>query len=1268
MREMEVMQSFLRESIARDTLAAEIVDLKAEISNLERENKKLVETVKAAPSETVQDEDADALAEIREQLEAAKASHESAVKELKSTHMEEVETLETELENYRRRSSRLEGVETKIGAVQQALEESKSLASQNEKDLQQELQEKEQDRGQLAAVVEELRQEIDRCQLKLDEDATAQIKEKEEANHAAETLRKELEEVKADSAAAVAKFEKEVTQLSEELADERQRNVFSTAEDDAARELRETSAQKVEELELSLTTTKQASKQLQEDRDAERQRAEALSAQVSSEKEEASKRVEQLQEELAAERQRAEDIAAQASTEKAEAVKDIQQAWIESHKREIEELRKSAEESEEGRKRLQAEIDDIRAQDVERSEKNSAELKSSTSVIEQLKSEAEKLSTSHVAELETQAQRVKDSETLLEDLRKQVKDLTKARELEKSNYEDSSKQNQQLNEDLRHEAAELVKTRDAEQATRDESNQSMQQVVEDLQNQLQKLQYDGSDGQAVVGELQTQLVELQQTKADLEAKYKQDLQNLQSTIDTLKSDSQSLEEMRSQALAQKDQESQSMNVVVQELQSKVVELQQQLEDVKHSKEQSMRHMDDVITSLREETRAVKEKSAAQVMEKDNEKDELRKVLEKLQQKIAEHQQSAEDSKVRSETESTEVGKVLEGLQNEVQVLQHKLHDEQAAGEAAAEQRGEIQQKFDSLQSQHEQLQAAHTSSEQQLPELQQLKSSRDDIQEQLEELQSRYDAAASLKQEQQLKMDELSAQIVEANEAKFSAESACSNAQDELRSLQKVLDTFAQDGGEKDTRHANELAKLKKELEQSRDSSLQSLKDSYIAELETLRQKLTTEHGQLTADLRKKLDSLLEEKHILEEKLGDIAMQHNRELEEETEKHEATYKELHGSFTQLKEAQSRSGAVAEEQQKSIRAELQSAMEELKREHAQRISALTNEHASILKEMMNKQSEQLEEIEAAATKRAQDHVAERERAHEAAVAALKAEHTSAQQSIVAEKEQSNQAAVAALNADHASRHEAAIAALHDEHTAIREAALAALRADLSESHDTATDTRAAQDTTAADAIPGSRSLQNRHSLDSFEVPSVLSTPKNDGITAKGLSHIFVHLSDESEEEASYASDDIRSLSPTPPGKHARSETSLRDQFQLRKDNASLSAMLQAAQNEIASLKSVTAGAEGAYALPQTQSDTATGSATSRGGSASTDDDQSSFIGGSTMSLEGTMESLRVQTEQLLELNDDFIAEQRRWSKRLRRDNSTHARSSPLRAAS
>jgi hypothetical protein len=54
----------------------------------------------------------------------------------------------------------------------------------------------------------------------------------------------------------------------------------------------------------------------------------------------------------------------------------------------------------------------------------------------------------------------------------------------------------------------------------------------------------------------------------------------------------------------------------------------------------------------------------------------------------------------------------------------------------------------------------------------------------------------------------------------------------------------------------------------------------------------------------------------------------------------------------------------------------------------------------------------------------------------------------------------------------------------------------------------------------------------------------------------------------------------------------------------------------------------------------------------------------------LSLEGTLESLRVQAEQLLEVQDDIMAENRRFSRKLamRSQRNSPMKSSPLRAAS
>ena len=63
--------------------------------------------------------------------------------------------------------------------------------------------------------------------------------------------------------------------------------------------------------------------------------------------------------------------------------------------------------------------------------------------------------------------------------------------------------------------------------------------------------------------------------------------------------------------------------------------------------------------------------------------------------------------------------------------------------------------------------------------------------------------------------------------------------------------------------------------------------------IDDLRESLTAESGLSAGNLQQRLEALTEEKDILEKKLGDGGMRHNRELEEESQKHEAacrTYK------------------------------------------------------------------------------------------------------------------------------------------------------------------------------------------------------------------------------------------------------------------------------------------------------------------------------------------------------------------------------------------
>lgn len=290
--------------------------------------------------------------------------------------------------------------------------------------------------------------------------------------------------------------------------------------------------------------------------------------------------------------------------------------------------------------------------------------------------------------------------------------------------------------------------------------------------------------------------------------------------------------------------------------------------------------------------------------------------------------------------------------------------------------------------------------------------------------------------------------------------------------------------------------------------------------------------------------------------------------------------------------------------------------------------------------------------------------------------MKSEHARAIRVNSAEIEHAHHAALALLAADHASKTEAVSSALHQEHEAIREGSLLTLRADL-------VDVRATEAGMSSSEISerGATGRERRHSqdlqfLNTLEVPFTLTTPKNDGIPARGLSHVFVHLADGSRDDntlqpstpLAHAMEYEHSFSPTPAyprdGNRAGAEPS--DQHRLRKDNASLNALLKAARDEIAALKCASPGSHstGKFAIVEDFTEHTRRDSTPL----NEDQDHAMIDSFMSMSLEGTMESLRVQTEQLLELNDDFLAEQQRWSRRLQRKDSTQQRNTSLEVAS
>ena len=94
--------------------------------------------------------------------------------------------------------------------MQAALEASRDQYSSNEELMKAQLDEKEADRLELGRVVQELQEEIDRCQLKLDKEAKEQAREKKIAQEAAALLELELEKVKAEAAGKDEELESEI--------------------------------------------------------------------------------------------------------------------------------------------------------------------------------------------------------------------------------------------------------------------------------------------------------------------------------------------------------------------------------------------------------------------------------------------------------------------------------------------------------------------------------------------------------------------------------------------------------------------------------------------------------------------------------------------------------------------------------------------------------------------------------------------------------------------------------------------------------------------------------------------------------------------------------------------------------------------------------------------------------------------------------------------------------------------------------------------------
>ncbi|KAI6983207.1 hypothetical protein KC355_g10879 [Hortaea werneckii] len=739
-----------------------------------------------------------------------------------------------------------------------------------------------------------------------------------------------------------------------------------------------------------------------------------------------------------------------------------------------------------------------------------------------------------------------------------------------------------------------------------------------------------------------------------------------------------MQQTHADALGSKDEEAKALNATIEELQSNSSILQQKLEDVARSKNEQEKQLQETIESLRQEASALQERAEEQAAAKEKESADLTKVVEELQAKVHEHQQVAEEAKRKADEAVSGNTTVIEALQNQVQAAQQQVHDVQSARE-------EAESKLQSVNEAHEKLLG------------------------QIEDLRLAREESSKESQQKQAEVAEMREALDEAEAAKRSAESALQGVKEELGGLQKVLGTFEQDGQEKADAHAKALEKQRAELaekhafelgkvrdeyqdlerqkaeledgqrremeslrkerdvldaqrlaledaqkeereqlknvQDSTEGRIRQLEDRHKAELNQMRddhgreleslQQASADKGNPSAELESKYADLLQEKRALERILEDIEMQNDRKLRDRVRRADEAYCELKEQLDQTKEERTKQLDDQSRKHEEAVRELHDLIAKLREEHTKAIEEMASGHERDVRAVMDQHAQQIGGIEEEATRRAEAAGRERDSIHESRLANLEAEHAEALQKATASSPQR---------------------------------------------------------------------------APSLEVGTPIAAEAPSG----GLSHIFVNREADGDETPgmietplAYASEDEHGYSPTPAypkdGRRAGAAASLTTEAvqsprvkELESQNKDLFSALQAAQREVAEMKSSPFSSHRrenlrkAFPHPEDEDDydeepagdpfaspsiranrspiPTAGTAAPAAHSASISNDHDNGL-----SLEGTLESIRVQTEQLLEINDDFAAEQRRWSQRLslsrsqRGGSMTPFRSSPLRGA-
>jgi chromosome segregation ATPase len=1270
------------------------------------------------------------------EIDALISEKELALAALEESHAEEISKLKLEISKH---PTELQGVESKIAAVQDA--------------LRKELLEKTDDRDKLAQVVEDLKQEIDRCQVQLDADADAQDKLNEEAQIRINALQAELEEEKRRSQAAQERVaqahtdsetrqaeaiqelhkaqELEIQKIKDDSAE--QNNAIQQQAEKNLKELRERLEKDISEMQSKAaderTLSAQESDRLLQDvrrqLEEEFEQARANATRVHTEQ------LEKTQKESLEEQERAATARAELEATLLAQEKEIQ-TQLDIVQTELAEKHNKLEEA-------ARQLDSEKANSREAIEQLQNELRTTQQLKEdleqQLKEELHKLSTAddkHVEDLQDELRTLKTSESSTREVLANLRDalakntaLIEEKQTEIDGHVSDLAASHAAIENLQDEVRKL-------QQVGDESMQSSSKTIEDLQDQIKIAAQESADAndkinllesaaalhEKTVDELKSELQRAQQTASNLEIENNEKIARLQSDFDSLAQEKGRLEIAQADALTEKD------NIV---------------------------------------------------LVKTNAIEELEGTVASLQQELS-HVQSS------TAVENSSSGQIAEEFQTQIQILQHKLEDSHDARQKA-------EHEFTQLSEAHSTILQKFNDFEAQNVEIGTLRQGHAKANEHLEELRTKFDQVARRFQDSNLQIEQLEIQLKEATQASATAihekqntESSLSKLQDELTGLQKVLDTFSQDSDERESRHvkslaslsdqhtheveqimakhANDIAAVQKaadeqlhsagiERDQNHAVALATLKGEYALQLAAAEEKASQDAHALSIERERNYEMTLAKMQAdhaaqLAEVEAKLSQDFEASAAERGRLHGLALSELKAEHTaRLTEIETRSVKGQEDNSATREREFEDALSTLKAEHASHVAKIESaalqqsekissdrdrEHAAALAALTQEHGAQLAEI----VKRSQDHAqsdrAERDSAHEAAVEEVIRGYTARiaeiEQSVTArsfELEQIHKQTVADLQEEHRAQlasaerlakealdaslrdrdgeHQKAIQGLvqtHELHIAeverffadrekgersslvqAHEGALAQLRISHAVEMDHLQETVARELEAARaerDKLPQSDEVGDHNSNQLLPRDRALIPPQNSiqeqtppkasEPTSRGLSHIFFNHEPEvvehgtnepfSQPQDSLTEDLVNeSIDEIPiayiEGARDVIEAPVNDSSshaavqQLQSDNALLRLALNNAQEEITSLKSLPTTATDTSALQQTLIQ-----APHPGTSLDNDDVfTSSHTPENGLTLEGALHSLQMQTAQLLEINDDFLAEQDRW---------------------